>query len=98
MKIKAITMISAISTCLFSPLLVQASSYENAVNDANASIEKAKAVNYEWRDSRKLLKSAEKLNKAGKSSEAIKLVEKAKQQGELAVAQAEQQSGVSGPR
>ena len=85
------------SACLFTPVLSQAGNYENAVQDANSSIDKAKAANYEWRDSRKMLKKADKLNKAGKTDEAMKLVATAQKQGELAVAQAELQSGVSGP-
>ncbi len=97
MNIKNLGLISILSACLFTPVLSQAGIYEEAVNDANSSINKAKAVNYEWRDSRKMLKDADKLNKAGNSDGAMKLVAKAKKQGELAVAQAELQSGVSGP-
>lgn len=97
MNIKNLGLISILNACLFTPVLSQAGNYEEAVNDANSSIDKAKAVNYEWRDSRKMLKDADKLNKAGNSDEAMKLVAKAKKQGELAVAQAELQSGVSGP-
>ncbi len=97
MKIKKISLISIFSACLFSPFLVQAGNYESAVKDANASISKAKAVNHEWRDSQKLLKKADKLNKAGKTDAAIKLAVKAKKQGEMAVVQAKLQSGVTGP-
>ena len=97
MKIKNLSVISIITACLFSPVLASADNYENAVKEANASIDNAKAVNYEWRDSRKLLKKADKLNKEGKTDKAMKLVNKAKKQGKLAVAQAEQQSTVSGP-
>jgi len=97
MNTKNLGLISILTTCLFTPVLSQAGNYEEAVNDANSSIDKAKAVNYEWRDSRKMLKDADKLNKAGNSDEAMKLVAKAKKQGELAVAQAELQSDVSGP-
>ena len=97
MKIKNLGLISILSACLLSPALSQASDYESAVQDANSSIDEAKAANYEWRDSRKMLKEADKLNKAGKTGEAMKLVATAHKQGELAVAQAELQSGVSGP-
>ncbi len=97
MKIKIISLISVLSACLITPVLSQAGSYEDAVQDANSSIDKAKAANYEWRDSRKMLKKADQLNKAGKTDEAMKLVAKAQKQGETAVAQAELQSGVSGP-
>ena len=97
MKIIKLSLISVLSACLFTPILSHASNYDSAVKDATASINEAKAVNYEWRDSRKLLKKADKLNKAGKNKKAMKLVAKAKRQGELAVAQAEMQSGVNGP-
>ncbi len=95
---KKLSLISIISTCLLTPALTQAGNYEDAVKEANASINNAKAVNYEWRDSRKLLEKADKLNKEGQSEKAIKLVAKAKKQGDLAVAQAEQQASVNGPR
>ncbi|HHJ36003.1 MAG TPA: SoxXA-binding protein [Gammaproteobacteria bacterium] len=97
MQIIKISLISIASACLFNPVMAQAGNYDSAVKEANASIDKAKAVNYEWRDSRKLLKKAEALNKKGKNKKAMKLVAKAKKQGELAVAQAAQQSGVTGP-
>ena len=63
MKIKNLSLIAAISACMLSPVLVQAGTYEQAVIDATASIDNAKKLNYEWRDSRKILKKAEKLNK-----------------------------------
>jgi len=97
MKFKKLCLISITSTFLFTPVLAQAENYEDAVKEANASIDNAKAVNYEWRDSRKLLEKADKLNKEGKSDEAMKLVAKAKNQGELAVVQAELQASVYGP-
>ena len=97
MKIKNLSLISILSACLLTPVLSQAGNYEDAVKDANSSIDKAKAANYEWRDSRKMLNEADKLNKTGKTGEAMKLVAKAQKQGELAVAQAELQSGVIGP-
>ena len=97
MKISTLGIASILSSCLLAAPLVQASSFESAVTEAKIELDKAKAVNYEWRDSRKLLKKAEKLNKEGKTDKAIKLVNKAKMQGKLAVAQAELQSGVQGP-
>ena len=97
MKFKKLCLISITSTFLFTPVLAQAENYEDAVKEANASIDNAKAVNYEWRDSRKLLEKADKLNKEGKSDEAMKLVAKAKNQGELAIVQAELQASVYGP-
>lgn len=98
MKIKKLSLISIFSVCLCSPMLSHAGSFEQAVNQATIEIDKAKAVNYEWRDSRKLLQKAEELNKAGKSEQAMKLVAEAKMQGQVAVAQAKLQSDISGPR
>ena len=97
MKFKKLCLVSITSAFLFTPVLSQAGNYEDAVKEANASLDDAKAVNYEWRDSRKLLEKADKLNKEGKSDDALKLVAKAKNQGELAVAQAELQASVNGP-
>ena len=59
-----------------------------AAKDANA---KAKAEGYEWRDTGKLIKKAEKALKDGKPEEAIKLANKAKRQAELAVAQKQEE-------
>ena len=98
MKSKKLCLTSIIGACLLAPALAQAGSYEEAVKEANASIDNAKAANYEWRDSRKLLKKADNLNKEGKTDQAMKLVATAKKQGELAVAQAELQSSVNGPQ
>ena len=98
MKIFKLSLISLFATGLLSPALTQAAGYEDAVKSANASLDQAKAVNYEWRDSRKLLKKAEELKQKGESDKAMQLVAKAKKQGELATAQAQLQSRVSGPR
>ena len=98
MKIIKLSLISLFSACLFTPVLSQAGSYEDAVKAANASIEQAKSVNYEWRDSRKLLKTADELNKQGKTDKAMALVSKAKKQGEMAVIQAQLKAGTNGPR
>jgi len=98
MKIKNLSIISVITACLFAPVLAQAGSYEEAVKEAKISIDNAKAVNYEWRDSRKFLEKADKLYKQGKTDKAMKLVNKARKQGELAVAQAKLYSNVTGPQ
>ena len=97
MKLKNLSLITALSACLMSPVLAQAGTYEEAVADAKASINNAKALNHEWRDSGKLLEKADKLNKEGKNDEAMKLVAEAKKQGEMAVLQAKLQASVSGP-
>jgi len=98
MNIKNLGSISVLSACLFTPLLSQAGSFEEAVNRANVEIDKASAVSHEWRDSRKLLETAENLYKEGKTDQAMQLVAQAKLEGELAIIQAEDQASVSGPR
>jgi len=98
MKIRNFSIISTFSACLFITALAQAGNFEEAVNQASIEIDHAKAVNNEWRDSRKLLEKADKLHKEGKTEQAMKLVAQAKLQGEQAVIQAENQAGVNGPR
>ena len=73
-------------------------SYDEAVQDANTAIDKAKSKSYEWRDTRKMMTKAEKLNASGKTDEALKVVAKAKQQAVLAVVQAKSEAGRVGPR
>ena len=97
MKLKNLSLITALSACLMSPALAQAGTYEEAVTEAKASINNAKTLNYEWRDSSKLLEKADKLNKEGKSDKALKLLAEAKKQGDMAVVQAKLQASVSGP-
>jgi nucleoid-associated protein YgaU len=58
-----------------------------AISAAKAANAKAKAEGYQWRDTGKLIKKAEKALKAGNAEKAIKLANKAKRQAELAVQQ-----------
>jgi len=60
---------------------------EAAIAAAKSANAKAAAEGYEWRDTGKLIKKAEKALKAGKYEDAIKLANKAKRQAELAVEQ-----------
>jgi len=60
-----------------------------AIADAKAANAEAKALNYEWRDTGKLIAKAEKALEGGNEEEAIKLANKAKEQATIAVAQAE---------
>jgi len=72
-------------------------SYNAAVAAAKSSIKIAKKANYEWRDSGKILKKADKVAKSGDFEKAIKMANKAKRQGELALAQSKDQAN-AGPR
>ena len=97
MKFKKLYLVSLTGAFLLNPSLVLASSYDAAVKDAKTSINNARSLNYEWRDSRKLLEKADKLNKEGKTDEAMNLVTDARKQGEMAVLQAKLYADVNGP-
>lgn len=92
MKLHTITASAALCALLFTPAISIASDFEQTVKEASAEIDNAKAAGYEWRDSRKILKQAEEAEKAGDHEKALKLANKAKQQGIIAVAQAKQQA------
>jgi len=62
-------------------------SAEQAIADAKAANAKAKAVGYEWRDTGKMIKKAEKALADGNDAEAIKQANIAKKQAEDAVTQ-----------
>ncbi len=66
----------------------QGGGYEQLRATAEASIDKAASVGGEWRDSRKLLESADKAASEGQLDRAVALAEQAKRQGELGYAQA----------
>lgn len=66
--------------------------YDAAVGAATAELDKAKAVGFEWRDSRKFLKKAAEKAGAGDYEAAMKLVAKAHDQGILAQKQAKDQA------
>ena len=85
------------AACLSAPFAASAGNFDAAVKQAETEIDQAKSKNYEWRDSRKILKKAQALYQKGDKDKAMKLVQKAASQGRLAVAQAEAQSGVKGP-
>jgi len=81
---------------LIAPAIATAGStsgeFDQAVKEATAAIDKAAAAHYEWRDSRKILKEAEKAEKAGDHKKAMSLAKQAKEQGIIAVAQAKEQA------
>ena len=54
---------------------------------ASQATAKVKKVNYEWRDTGKLIKKARKAKTAGDFDTAVKLANKAKRQSELAYVQ-----------
>jgi len=68
-----------------------------AASEAQAEIDKAKSMGYEWRDSKKILDKAYKALDDGDVETANKLIAKAKKQGIDAQTQAKSQMDVSGP-
>jgi len=64
-----------------------AGSAANAIAAAKAANSKAKKENYEWRDTGKMIKKAEKAMADGDDAAAIKLANKAQRQAENAVKQ-----------
>lgn len=70
---------------------------EKAIADAEAARKKAASASGEWRDTKKMIKQAEDLVKAGNYDEAIKVAGKAKRQGELGYEQALGQKGATFP-
>ncbi len=96
MKLRTITT-AALLALLTAPVTTIAStSFDQAKKEAVAEIDKAKAAGFEWRDSRKILKKAEKAEKAGDHKKALKLANQAKKQGIDAVAQSNTQTS-AGP-
>ncbi|MEJ2392410.1 MAG: LysM peptidoglycan-binding domain-containing protein [Gammaproteobacteria bacterium] len=62
---------------------------KDAIAAAKAANKRAKSVDNEWRDTAKIIAQAEKAQADGKCEEAVKLANKARNQAENAVAQAE---------
>lgn len=71
--------------------------YEAVYAAAKQSLSNASAVGYQWRDSGKILKKAEKAAAEGNYEKATELASTAGMQGELAVAQSKEQAN-AGPR
>ena len=69
----------------------------SAASEAEAEINKAKAMGNEWRDSKKILDKAYKAMDEGDLETANKLIATAKKQGMDAQLQAKSQMDVSGP-
>ena len=90
-KSKLLTIIGSICIVLGASSCATMES-SNAMSEAEAEINKAKAMGNEWRDSRKLLKKAEKALDDGDTDKANKLIAAAKKQGIDAQRQAKNQS------
>ena len=66
-------------------------SFNAAYEAADSARKKAASMNYEWRDTGKMLKKAKEAADKGDYETAEKLAKKAEMQGEMAVAQANEQ-------
>ena len=64
---------------------------EQAIADAKSTNAQAKKMNAEWRDTAKIIKSAEKASADGDYAKAIELANKAQRQAESAIKQAKEQ-------
>ncbi|MDM8546019.1 SoxXA-binding protein [Candidatus Venteria ishoeyi] len=93
-------------TCLFLFGCASAPSISNAnagasaealIAEAEAVTKQAAAVEYQWRDTAKVIKKAKKAAADGDQATAIKLAKKAILQSKMAIQQAEQQKN-AGPR
>ncbi len=85
----ALLSLGLITGCASTEEASDSSSAEKAIAAAKAANADAKAVNYEWRDTGKIIKKAEKKLADGDEDGALKLANKAKAQAVTAVAQAE---------
>lgn len=79
------------------PVAATKANYNAALEDANKSLKAAALANYIWRDSGKILKKADKAAQKGDFKIAIRLANKAKRQGDMALAQSKEQAN-AGPQ
>jgi hypothetical protein len=82
---------SVTSTSVFAGGMANDSA-EDAISYAKAAQKRAASVKGEWRDTGKMIKKAEKLLATGKSKEAAKLANKAREQALLGYEQASSQA------
>lgn len=61
--------------------------FEQLLQEATAALDKADAVGFEWRDSRKILNQAKEAAARGDFEQAVELARAAARQGEAAYAQ-----------
>lgn len=93
-----ITMAAILAACLSTPAIAaDKAAYDKAVANAKAALDAASAVDGEWRDSRKMLKQAEKAAAQGDYDKAVKLAETAEFQGVMGKKQALQEDKVGNP-
>jgi hypothetical protein len=82
---------SLLVACAGNSVVADEKSFNASYEAADAARKKAASMNYEWRDTGKMLKKAKEAAAKGDYATAEKLANKAQMQGKMAVAQAEEQ-------
>jgi hypothetical protein len=82
---------SLLVACASNTVSADEQSFNASYEAADAARKKAASMNYEWRDTGKMLKKAKEAAAKGDYETAEKLANKAKMQGEMAAAQAKEQ-------
>ena len=77
--------------------LQEVANIDRVIHEAEKAVKMARKAGFEWRDSGKILKQADKAAAEGNVEKAISLAMRAKQQGEAALAQAKTEAN-AGPR
>ena len=82
---------SLLVACAGNSVSADEQSFNASYEAADAARKKAASMDYEWRDTGKMLKKAKEAAAKGDYMTAEKLAKKAEMQGEMAVAQAKEQ-------
>ena len=82
---------SLLVACAGNSVSADEKSFNASYEAADAARKKAASMNYEWRDTGKILKKAKEAAGKGDYKTAEKLATKAKMQGDMAVVQANEQ-------
>ena len=89
--IAAVMGASLLVACAGTTVSADETSFKATYDAAESARKKAASMKYEWRDTGKMLKKAKEAADKGDYKTAEKLAKKAKMQGEMAVAQANEQ-------
>ncbi len=95
-KLALISMLS-LSSLSFTVMAVTQEDVDKAISSAQETLNAAGATGFQWRDSSKILKQAKKAAEGGDMDAALALAEKARFQGEAAIAQSQREAN-PGPR
>ena len=81
--IMAMTAALTLAACATGPSMTEQQA-NNAISAAKSELNKAKNIDYAWRDTGKMIKAAEKAAKKGEYDKAVDLANEAKMQSEIA--------------